>query len=460
VVVAAAAPAAGAPAHRPTVIWPTDGASHPEPAAGGAVTRVLYLNRCAPGNCELRPGDNDSRVNTSSLAGQPLVIPAFTQSDETWQRVVACVAKTYAWFDIAVTDVDPGPDTQHFEVMFGGTAGSLLNDWIPWSAGGVSPGTCWVIPNSITFVFDVYGDNVESLCYVAAQESAHSLGLDHELLANDPLTYLAYTGHRDFQDQWADCGEYEPRECWCGGSQQNSFEHIMGIFGPAPPTPPEVTILEPAAGASVPFGFDVSAEYVDTLDVVRADLLIDGEVVVTDDEAPLALRANQVALHGVAPGTHQVTVRGTDALGATGETTIPVVIGAPCASPAQCAAGETCVGGACVLGPGSPGGLGEPCLVDTDCASGLCGDDGLDRGCYEECVLGTDMCPTGFSCEDKGHSTGVCWPDAAAGSYGYGGGGCATGSSPGGPLSLVLAGLLAAARRRRRRERVGTTAGA
>jgi hypothetical protein len=431
------------------VIWSTE-APPPVAAAGGPVTRVLYLNRCAPGDCELRPGENDSRVNTSSIVGQPLALPAFTQSDETWDQIVQCVARTYAWFDIAVTDVDPGPGTQHFEVMFGGTATSLLNDWIPWSAGGVSPGTCWVIPNSITFVFDVYADDVEQLCYVAAQESAHSLGLDHELLATDPLTYLPYDGHRDFQDQWADCGEFEARECRCGGTQQNTYQHIMDIFGPAPPTPPEVRITAPEAGASVPFGFWVDAEYIDTLAVVRAEVLIDGAVVLTDD-TPQQLRVNQLALLGVAPGPHEMTVRGYDALGAPGETTIPIVIEPPCTAATQCGAGEICLGGACVLGPGSTGGLGEACIVDADCASGLCGDDGIQRGCFEECVLGSDMCPDGFGCHDKGHTAGVCWPEETVGpGYGYGGGGgCATGASPGG-LGLALALALLLGRRARR----------
>jgi uncharacterized protein (TIGR03382 family) len=76
-----------------------------------------------------------------------------------------------------------------------------------------------------------------------AQEVAHSFGLDHELLASDPMTYLDYAGERTFQDTMAFCGEYGGRMCGISGSvcrtKQNSVDLLMERVGPRPGgTPP------------------------------------------------------------------------------------------------------------------------------------------------------------------------------------------------------------------------------
>ncbi|TMQ03644.1 MAG: hypothetical protein E6J90_48155 [Deltaproteobacteria bacterium] len=225
----------------------TDAAAHPrgysfarqvlaaQPAAAArAQSRVIHLNR---DGAILRPGDNDSARQVSSIVGQPTEITGWDIDDDTWNDTVACVAGIYAPFDVTVTDQDPG-SVPHIEAMFGGSPGDV---GLPDNVAGVSPFTsdCSIIENSIVFVFtDVLSDDARTVCEVIAQEIAHSYGLDHEMLPSDPMTYLDYAGDRTFQDEMASCGEYASRRCGINGTmcrpRQNSvalLEERLGARG-------------------------------------------------------------------------------------------------------------------------------------------------------------------------------------------------------------------------------------
>ncbi len=117
-----------------------------------------------------------------------------------------------------------------------------------------------------------------------------------------------------------------------------------------------------------------------------------------------------------------------------------------CETSADCDANQICIDSDCVLGPGQPGGLGETCNADAQCASGLCGSPGEDGHCTEECISETS-CPEGFSCTDAGGRF-VCWPEESGG-----GGACAAGGGDGAlaPIGFGLLGVLLVLRRRRRR---------
>src|SRR6185503_16308159 len=98
--------------------------------------------------------------------------------------------------------------------------------------GGVSPFSCGVINNAITFSFaNIYQGYIPEICWTVAQESAHAFGLDHEYLCEDPMTYRYDCDDRKwFRDVDAPCGEYGGRECSCGGQTQNSFASIRAEF--------------------------------------------------------------------------------------------------------------------------------------------------------------------------------------------------------------------------------------
>ncbi len=195
-------------------------------AAEDDVPRLLYLNRCADG-CTFTPGADNAIENTSQIVQTTVNMQPFPYGDEVWDEVVACVRDQYAAFNINITDQDPGT-TPHFESIVAGDA----NDVAP-GAGGIAPFSCGVLPNSINFTFaETLGGNAQNLCEVVAQESGHVLGLEHVLLCEDPMTYLSGCGPKKFKDISADCGESSPRPCECGNEQQNSVQHLLGVFGP------------------------------------------------------------------------------------------------------------------------------------------------------------------------------------------------------------------------------------
>ena len=121
---------------------------------------------------------------------------------------------------------------------------------------------CSTIERSIVFTFtDVLPDDSRVMCEVMAQEIAHSFGLDHQLLASDPMTYLDYAGDRSFKDEMAVCGEFEGRDCGINGSVcrdgQNSVAVLSSRLGKrgAEDALPEVpTTTGPEAGGCTSSG--------------------------------------------------------------------------------------------------------------------------------------------------------------------------------------------------------------
>jgi hypothetical protein len=221
-----------------------------------AQSRTIYLNR---DGAVLWPGDNDARSAKSSIVDQATEITPWDIDDETWQETVDCVTDLYARFDVRVTDVDPG-NVPHIEAVFGGHPADV---GLPDNVAGVSPFTtdCSTIENSVVFTFtDVLPDDSRLMCEIMAQEIAHSYGLDHEMLASDPMTYLDYDGDRTFKDVMAPCGEFGNRMCGIEGSicreRQNSVQLLESRLGRrgnpsgAPDATEPSSTTEPEGGCS------------------------------------------------------------------------------------------------------------------------------------------------------------------------------------------------------------------
>jgi hypothetical protein len=423
---------------------------HEQLAAAEPPSRIIYLNRCA-GGCEVRRGFESSINNTSEIIELSIAnIPEFPYSDAVWDQVVQCVRDTYAPFNISITDQDPG-NVPHWENIVAGSPGDV---GMQQGVGGVSPydfNACSILENTITFTFaEVWGPDVTNLCWTAAQETAHSFGLDHEFLSTDPMTYLEGSGTvKRFQDVDAQCGEYEARDCYCPWNLQNSVEILNQIFGPSVPTPPDVTITEPSFGANVTPSFVIRAQIEDANGIARAQLEIDGNAVgVPVTSAPWVFNASNLT-----EGTHRISVVATDNQGTEGSASAYVVVGPPCETPGDCTMqGDnlTCVDGRCVPGEGADGGLGDTCEDGGDCLSGQCASngDGTEKYCIEFCEPGNNGCPGDFGCKDLGNGQGVCWPGA-----GDGGGCLDAGKGSGVPTLPIGIGLALGAlffRRRRR----------
>ncbi len=202
-----------------------------------AKTRTIYLNR---EGVMLRPGLNDSATNMSSLVTEPTLIPAWDIDEDGWQETVDCMQDMFSRFDVVVTDQDPGASVPHIEAVFGGHPSDIgLED----SVAGISPFAtdCSIIEDSMVFTFvDILDYYPQLACEIMAQEVAHSYGLDHQLLAEDPMSYLEYAPDRSFQNAVSECGEYDSRPCGIDGSvcsmDQNSVTMLaerLGVKGEA-----------------------------------------------------------------------------------------------------------------------------------------------------------------------------------------------------------------------------------
>jgi hypothetical protein len=402
---------------------------------------VIYLNNCkATNGCQVSPGGENSSQNRSSIPDQASTVQAFAYSDTVWNQVVQCVRETYAPFNVQIVTDRPTTPGYHMAIV----AGRPQDVQMQSGVGGVSPFTCGYISGGISFSFaNIYGPDVDEICWTVAQETAHSWGLDHKYDNKDPMTYLQSGPTRKaFQNMAGPCGEFQSRGCQCGGSTMNSYQAILSTFGPSgPPTPPTVAITAPANNATVDAGFPVRADIMDGQGVSRAELYIDNTKVATVSSAPWVFNAPAT----LSQGNHLVKVIGYDIGGAAGEATVTVTIGHPCDSDHACSdSTNACVDGRCVPGTGVDGGLGTACTNNADCVSGQCASDGTAMYCVETCNPESDGCPGDFGCIQAG-TGGVCWPGAG------GGGGCSTGDPTGGVIFLGFGlGALVITRRRRR----------
>lgn len=273
-----------------------------------ALSRTIYLNR---DGAQLQPSSaNDARQQRSTIASKNVTIPAWTATPALWSDTVQCVRDLFAPFAVKVVTEDPG-NVPHLEAIFGGSA-TLLG--LARGIVGISPfnSTCTTIENSIVFVFtDDLPANARTVCEVMAQEIAHSYGLDHELLASDPMTYLPYKGNRWFQDELASCGEKEARPCGINGStcraQQNSVQLLSERLGVADPQLPTGQLRSPANGELVGSDFDIDVTASDNIAVSSVEFFVDDVAIGTRTSAPYSLTAE-----GVAAGAHTISAVVTD----------------------------------------------------------------------------------------------------------------------------------------------------
>ena len=280
--------------------------------AARAQSRTIYLNK---NGVTLTPGANDSRMNRSSIIASQVTVPAWNVSSAVWTQTVTCLREMFAPYDVQITETDPG-DMPHIEAVFGGSLSSL---GLSGNFSGVSPfsSSCKVIENSIVFTFtDVIPQKAQVACEIMAQEIAHSYGLDHQLLAADPMSYLSYAGAKKFQNVTAECGETSPRPCAAPGAamcraSQNSHALLMeriGAAGTGDIDAPDVAITFPAAGAVVDPGFTINVTATDDVKVRLAVLSIDGESLGSLTGAPWTF----VAPLDMPPGKHLIEVMATD----------------------------------------------------------------------------------------------------------------------------------------------------
>jgi hypothetical protein len=262
----------------PAVAGTSDQPTHP--AAG----TLVYLNRAPTLVGPAAVSDSTASPLQSSLVGKPVTTSGWPVDAQTWATALQCVQQTWARFDVAITDQAPPAGTPHVEVLVGGSPFDIATN--P-AFTGVAPmqDDCSVVTNPVVFVFPtpLYDDPILT-CGIISQETAHTFGLDHELLAGDPMSYLPFVGQRAFQDQLVSCGEETARQCGptrACGEKQNSVQMLAQRVGYADgQSLGTIAFTAPLDKAIVPEVFEVAAIAMAAQSpVTGAHLYIDGEAV-------------------------------------------------------------------------------------------------------------------------------------------------------------------------------------
>ena len=387
-------------------------ASTPSARRVGSGT-IIYFNRDGG---RYSSGPYDSRKNTNGIGSG--TIEPFECGDAVWREVMSCLKASFLPYDVRVTDIDPG-NVDHVETVVAGTPEDL---GLKSTVGGVAPIGCdQYIDNPVAFAFSKkYACNADQICWTAAQETAHTFGLDHTVECTDHMTYDADCSDvKRFRDVTKACGEDEdlppdqdpskaggPRRCVCtNASEQNSHQTLLELFGPHQNLAPEVQFHRLRDGAAVTSGFAIVLVVDDDLGLARVELFVDGEMLESKLEPPFEFSAPA----SLADGAHQVTARAIDQSGLVGEASVTVTQQPPCASNLECPSEYVCKAGQCIDGPTIHGGIGSICSNSAECQSKRCASGPGASRCSAPCELGASTCPDGFDCLAAG-DTGACWP--------------------------------------------------
>jgi hypothetical protein len=379
---------------------------------------------------------------------------------------VQCVKEVYSPYAVQVTDVMPANGVSHNQGIVAGRPGNI--GYATAGIGGIAPGTpgCDPRDNVVSFTFaNIYGGSgmarVYEICAVAAQETAHAYGLDHAYewldkrsACNDPMSYRTDCGgQKFFRNDQAVCGEFGPRGCRCGGTQ-NSHLHIRNVFGPATPItrPPSVSVSAPMTGDTVADRVPVIATASAQRGIARLELWLNNYRWLTVKGAAFGPNGQPETTYSlpfpadVPDGVIDIVVKAFDDLDIeTDAPTVTVTKGAPCTSADSCAKGQKCEEGRCFWDTPT-GQLGDACDYPQFCISELCIETTDGKVCSEDCVVGVaDSCPAGFECQGQPGQTGYC-VSASAGDDTC----CGIGASgkTSALLSLLVVGIVLRRRRR------------
>lgn len=262
----------------------------PPSAAGVAKTHTFYLNY---DGVQLNPGGDDNAATNTTM---------FQEWGGNYQpygngakRMASLQAALTDWAPYAVTITDQRPNGVY--TMCVNTPTNIYGGGVL----GVAPLDC-NDSNGANIVFAFHSDNDQFTAATQAttmsQEIAHAFGLEHVNFPNDIMNPTNEGADPKFLDQCIAivpdpnfgilCGQQHQQ--FCGGSQQNSHQELLWLFGAAAPdtAPPTVQITFPTDGAVIDAGtdFSITATATDDVGVSAVDLYYNGQFQESDTSEP------------------------------------------------------------------------------------------------------------------------------------------------------------------------------
>lgn len=188
---------------------------------------ILYFNRSG-GTYTMGAAENSAN-NVSTLLQQTEAIAPYVVDDTLWNAVLSCVRGHLAPYDVDVVDTDPGT-AEHVEVVFVGNPDEVQP--LPGTVG-VSPFSCEHITRAIVlFNANAFGTDTDLICEQALTTLGPAYGLEHAFHCPDLMSQLTGCGAKSFTDTDAQCGDFAPATCTCGGATQNSHQTLLSVLGP------------------------------------------------------------------------------------------------------------------------------------------------------------------------------------------------------------------------------------
>ena len=173
------------------------------------------------------PGTEDARNNTSQLVNQTSNLASLGGSETDWQSTKSCIEDRLSPFNIEVTDVDPGTNTLHSEIVLTGSRPEELG--LSPTVKAIASSVCSPGSRGIGFVFSDSIADATKLCQRGNFVAGQLHGVDITDGCGDASSFDdTCTGSFEFTDSLRTCSG---GSCRCGGTMQNSFATMAASVG-------------------------------------------------------------------------------------------------------------------------------------------------------------------------------------------------------------------------------------